>query len=76
MAEKFIVFAIIFFFGFAALLLSRKLGAKAAELKAEKERVENERKEKERANRIIDNVRNYSYDDIERRLQNITDHKR
>lgn len=76
MADKIIVFAIIFFFGFSALLLSRKLGKKTAELQAEKERVKNEQREKKRANRIIDNLRNYSSDDIDRRLRYIKDNKR
>lgn len=76
MADKIIVFAIIFFFGFSALLLSRKLGKKTAELQAEKERVKNEQRERKRANRIIDNLRNYSSDDIDRRLRYIKDNKR
>ena len=76
MADKIIVFTIIFFFGLSALVLSRKLGKKTAELQAEKERLKNEAKEKQRANRIISNVRNYSNDDIDRRLQDITNNKR
>lgn len=76
MVDKIIVISIIFFFGFSALLLSRKLGKKTAELQAEKERLNNERKEKERANRIIDNLRNYSCDDIDRRLLYIKNNKR
>ena len=76
MADKIIVISIIFFFGFAALLLSKKLGKKTAELNAEKERVKNEQKEKARANRIIDNLRNYSDDDIDRRLLYIKNNKR
>ena len=76
MADKIIVFTIIFFFGLSALVLSRKLGKKAAELNAEKERVKNEQRERKRANRIIDNLRNYSSDDIDRRLRYIKDNKR
>lgn len=76
MADKIIVFTIIFFFGLSALVLSRKLGKKTAELKAEKERLKNEQKERARANRIIDNLRNYSDDDIDRRLLYIKNNKR
>ena len=76
MADKIIIFAIIFFFGLSALVLSRKLGKTTAELKAEKERKKNEFLEKKRANRIIDNLRNYSDDDIDRRLLYIKNNKR
>lgn len=76
MSDKVIVFTIIFFFGLSALVLARKLGKKTAELQAEKERIDNERKEKERANRIVDNLRNYSDDDIDRRLLYIKNNKR
>ena len=63
-------------FGLAALVYARKLGAKSAELKLEKERKINEFLEKKRANRIIDNVRNYNADDIDRRLLYIKNNKR
>lgn len=76
MSDKIIVISIIFFFGLSALILSRKLGSKSAELKAEKERIKNEQRERKRANRIIDNVRNYNTDDIDRRLLYIKNNKR
>ena len=76
MADKIIVISIIFFFGLSALVLSRKLGKKTAELQAEKERLKNEAKEKARANRIIDAICSYSNDDIDRRLLYIKDHNK
>lgn len=63
-------------FGLAALVYARKLGAKSAELKLEKERILNEAKQRQRANQIITNVNRLSSDSVADRLQNITASKR
>lgn len=53
----------------AVFVLARKNGSKAAQLEALKAEV----KERQRANKIMDNVRNMSADDVRRRLQNLSD---
>ena len=59
-------------FGSVALFYAKRLGAKSAELKIEKERILNEARERQRAQEIISNINNFTDDDIDRRLQNIT----
>lgn len=63
-------------FGLAALVYARKLGAKSAELKLEKERILNEAKERQRAQEIISNLHTFSDSHISDRLQNIAASKR
>ena len=71
-----LISALVFIFGGLALFFARKSGYKSAESDILKERIENEAKERQRANKIIANVRNYSVDDLDRRLQDITAFRR
>ena len=63
-------------FGLAALIYARKLGAKSAELKLEKERILNEAKQRQRANQIIDNVSRLDDNSVANRLSNIATDER
>lgn len=72
MVEKILISALVVAFGGLALFFARKSGYKSAESDILKEQIKNDAKEKQRANKIIDNVRRMSDDDVSERLRNIT----
>lgn len=68
-----VIFAIMFS---VALLLSRREGSKAAQLKALKAELEKRAKEQAKANEIIDNVRNFDEHTVRQRLHEIANKQR
>lgn len=68
-----VIFAIMFS---VALLLSRREGSKAAQLKALKAELEKRAKEQAKDNEIIDNVRNFDEHTVRQRLHEIANKQR
>lgn len=54
------------------IVLAGKNGHKAAQLEALKATLNKQMQEQTRANKIMDNVRNMPYDDVRKRLQDIS----
>lgn len=59
-----------------AIILARREGKKAEQVANLRREIERQAKEQARAQSIIDNVRNMSDDDINKRLQNISSKQR